>query len=165
MLKFLKYILVGFVVSFLGSIPLGYMNIVGFQVYQKSGLDAVISYLFGVISIEVFVIYFTLVFAGKLSANEKLFRIISFLSIFFLLGLAFVFWSQSQGQADGEDHLAKYAGYAPYWIGVIFNLVNFVQLPFWVGWNLYVVNTGYVSLKSRLKYVYIFGTLCGTFAG
>jgi threonine/homoserine/homoserine lactone efflux protein len=141
------------------------MNIVGFQLYQKLGLAPVLLYLLGVVSVEVFVIYFTLVFAGKLSANKRLFKIISFISIFFLLGLAYVFWAQSKGHAGNHDYISKYIGYAPYWIGVIFNLANFVQLPFWIGWNLYVVNAGYVSVQSRLKYVYIFGTMCGTFSG
>ena len=54
----LKNIFVGFLVSFIGSIPLGYLNVVGFQVYEKSGLSPTVLYLLGVIIIEFFVIYF-----------------------------------------------------------------------------------------------------------
>ena len=58
-MQILKNISVGFLVSFIGSIPLGYLNIVGYEVYKSFGLNETIFYLLGVISIEFFVIYFT----------------------------------------------------------------------------------------------------------
>jgi hypothetical protein len=64
-MQILKNIFVGFLVSFIGSIPLGYLNIVGYEVYKSFGLNETIFYLHGVISIEFFVIYFTLIFANK----------------------------------------------------------------------------------------------------
>ncbi len=68
----LKNIAVGFLVSFLGSIPLGYLNVVGFQLYQKKGLTETVLYLLGVILIEAVVIYLTLIFANQLAQNKKL---------------------------------------------------------------------------------------------
>ena len=71
-MKALKNIVVGFLVSFIGSIPLGYLNIIGFVVYSKSGMNNLLLYLLGVITIEALVIYCTLLFADKLSKNKKL---------------------------------------------------------------------------------------------
>jgi len=68
----LKNIVVGFLVSFIGSIPLGYLNVVGFQLFQKSGLQETILYVLGVTIIEFWVIYFTLIFAKQLAENKKL---------------------------------------------------------------------------------------------
>ncbi|MFT7351846.1 MAG: hypothetical protein ACI9XR_001606, partial [Flavobacterium sp.] len=42
-----KNIFVGFLVSFIGSIPLGYLNIIGFNIFQFSGILSTIHYLFG----------------------------------------------------------------------------------------------------------------------
>ena len=58
----IKNILVGFLVSFIGSIPLGYLNVIGFEIYKYQGLTTTIFYLLGVICIEFFVIYCTLIF-------------------------------------------------------------------------------------------------------
>jgi len=59
-MQIIKNILVGFLVSFIGSIPLGYLNVVGYDVYRNTGLNATIHYLLGVILIEFFVIFGTL---------------------------------------------------------------------------------------------------------
>jgi hypothetical protein len=161
----LKNIIVGFLVSFIGSIPLGYLNIIGYEVYVKSGMDSLIFYLFGVISIEVIVIYFTLVFAEKLASNKKLIKFIEIFSIFFMLLLAYSFYSQSKMEMSRQNDLAAYIDYAPYLIGVILSLLNFIQIPFWTGWNLYLINAKYISVERNIKYLYIIGTLTGTFFG
>jgi hypothetical protein len=161
----LKNIIVGFLVSFIGSIPLGYLNIIGYEVYVKSGMDSLIFYLFGVISIEVIVIYFTLVFAEKLASNKKLIKFIEIFSIFFMLLLAYSFYSQSKMEVSNRNNLAAYIDYAPYLIGVILSLLNFIQIPFWTGWNLYLINAKYISVERNIKYLYIIGTLTGTFFG
>lgn len=61
----LKNTAVGFLVSFLGSLPFGYLNLIGFQVYAEKGFESLIFYLLGVIIVESVVIYSTLLFAKK----------------------------------------------------------------------------------------------------
>lgn len=161
----LKNIFVGFLVSFLGSIPLGYLNIVGFEIFTKFGMNSLIFYLLGVIFIEVFVIYFTLIFAKKLVNNKKLMKTIDILSIFFLLILAFSFYAHSNATNEDQHYLEKYIRYSPFLIGIILNSFNFLQLPFWTGWNLYLMNENYISTENKLKYYYIAGTLIGIFLG
>ena len=95
-MKAIKNIFVGFLISFIGSIPLGYLNIVGFQIYKKLGMANVIWYLGGVIIVEAIVIYFTLIFANKLANNEILLKKIEIFSIFFMLLLAYIFHSQNR---------------------------------------------------------------------
>ena len=164
MIQLLKNIGVGFLVSFIGSLPLGYLNLVGFEVWEESGTEGLTYYLLGVISIEVFVIYFTLIFAEKLAAKKKLIKSIELFSILFMLLLAVIFYSKSQA-THNTNYLSEHPDYSPFWLGVTLNCVNFIQLPFWVGWNLYVINAGFISTKKSLKYYYVAGTLAGTFLG
>lgn len=164
-MKILKNIFVGFLVSFLGSIPLGYLNVAGFEIYSKTGIDSLIFFLFGVVSIEVFVIYFTLIFADKLLQNKKLLKYIELFSIFFMFLLAYIFYSQSGAKASEESVLEKYSNYSPYLLGIVLSCLNFIQVPFWCGWNLYVVNGNYIDPKSNLKFLYVLGTMIGTFCG
>jgi hypothetical protein len=83
-MKAIKNILVGFIVSFIGSIPLGYLNIIGFQIYAEFGIENLVLYLLGVVFVEAFVIYCTLIFANRLINNIKLMRLIDVFGIFFL---------------------------------------------------------------------------------
>jgi len=157
----LKNIAVGFLVSFLGSIPLGYLNVVGFQLFQKSGLTPTIFFLLGVICIELFVIYFTLVFAHTLAKKERLTKYIEGFSVLFMFILAAVFYFSSNSNKNVTDSF----DYVPFVLGIVLSALNFVQIPFWTGWNLYLLNGKYIVIADFGKYVYVLGTITGTFCG
>lgn len=161
----LKNIFVGFLVSFIGSIPLGYLNIVGYEVFKQLGLNETIFYLLGVISIEGLVIYLTLIFAHQLMNNKKLIRFIEGFSVIFMFLLAYIFYSSAAKETAEASVLEKYINYSPYVVGVILSGLNFIQIPFWTGWNLYLLNGNYIQISKSRKYFYIIGTLIGTFAG
>lgn len=164
-MKVVKNILVGFIVSFIGSVPLGYLNIIGFEIYSLLGMNSLIFYLLGVIFVEVFVIYFTLIFANQLVNNKKLMKAIDFFAVFFLLFLAYTFYAQSNQTTENDNGLEKFMMYSPFFIGVFLNCINFLQVPFWTGWNLYLINGNFIVIDKRLKYYYVFGTVVGTFFG
>ena len=164
-MKAIKNILVGFLVSFVGSIPLGYLNIIGFQIYTDFGIENLVLYLLGVVFVEAFVIYFTLIFANRLVNNIKLMRVIDIFGVFFLLFLAYSFYSYSNQTAASPNYLEKYMIYSPFLVGVLLSGINFMQLPFWTGWNLYLINGNYITTTNTLKFYYVGGTLAGTFAG
>lgn len=164
-MKKIKNLLVGLLVSFIGSIPLGYLNIVGFQLYQNFGIDDLIFYILGIIVVEFFVIYFTLIFAKRLSENQKLNKYIEIFGIGFMFFLAFIFYYQSNKTNSYQDNLSEYINYSPFALGIILNCFNFLQLPFWTSWNLYLLNKRFISIEKNNKYFYVFGTVFGIFLG
>lgn len=164
-MKIIKNILVGFIVSFLGSIPLGYLNIIGFEIYTGFGVSNLFLYLLGVLAIEALVIYFTLIFANKLANNKKLMKVIDFFGVFFLVLLAYSFYSHSNQSVSSPYYLEKYIVYSPFLIGLFLSSINFLQLPFWTGWNLYLITGKYIVVSGKFKFYYIIGTLLGTFIG
>lgn len=163
-MKILKNILVGFLVSFIGSIPLGYLNIVGFKIFTAFGLKPTILYLLGVITIEFLVIYFTLLFANHLIKNIKLIRFIEGFSVLFMFILAYIFYASSKSETLKTTAFGNYANY-PFWFGLILSGTNFIQIPFWTSWNLYLLNGKYIEISKARKYFYVLGTISGTFIG
>mgnify|MGYP003606535650 CR=1 FL=1 len=164
-MKAVKNIIVGLIISFVGSLPLGYLNIVGVEVLSKLGMQSLLFYLLGVISIEAVVIYFTVVFSNELVNNKKLMKSIDFFAVFFLLLLAYLFYEYSGQTFEEQNYLQQYVQYSPYVIGFVLCGLNFLQIPFWMGWNLYLINANHIVLLGKLKFHYIFGTLIGTFFG
>lgn len=164
-MKAFKNIIFGFIVSFIGSLPLGYLNIIGVEVFSQLGLDSLVSYLLGVIVVEAVVIYFTVIFANQLVENKKLMKSIDFFAVFFLLLLAYLFYANSYQTNEGHNYLSGYVQYSPFLIGMVLCGLNFLQIPFWMAWNLYLMNANHISLVRKLKFHYIFGTLVGTFWG
>lgn len=161
----IKNIFIGFLVSFIGSIPLGYLNVVGYDVFKKFGINETISYLLGVISIEFFVIFFTLLFANQLIANQKLLKFIEGFSVVFMFVLAFVFYTSASSETTNPSVLERYVNYSSFVFGLILSSLNFIQVPFWTSWNLYLLNGNFIEISKSRKYFYVFGTVFGTFSG
>jgi hypothetical protein len=164
-MKALKNIFFGFIVSFIGSLPLGYLNIIGVEILSKLGMNPLLSYLLGVIAIEAVVIYYTVIFSTQLAENKKLMKSIDFFAVFFLFLIAFLFYSYSNQTQQEHNYLEDYIQYSPFLIGLVLCGLNFLQIPFWMGWNLYLINAKYITLSQKLKFHYILGTLVGTFLG
>jgi len=164
-MKPLKNITAGFIVSFLGSLPLSYLNIIGVEVFSKFGLNSLVFYLVGVIIAQTVVVYFTVIFANQLVNNKKLMKVIDFFAILFLLLLAYLFYTHSNQTVEEHNYLESYVRYSPFLIGMVLCGLNFLQIPFWMAWNLYLMNANHIVLHSKLKFHYIFGTLVGTFWG
>ena len=160
----IKNIFVGFLVSFIGSIPLGYLNVIGFDIYNASGIQPTIFYLFGVILIEFFVIFSTLIFANKLNNNSKLLKFIEAFSIVFMFVLAYVFYSSASSEHANKPFFSN-LGQSFFLTGLLYSSLNFIQIPFWLSWNLYLLNRNYIEVSNTRKYFYIFGTVAGTFFG
>ncbi|OAZ03257.1 hypothetical protein [Flavobacterium succinicans] len=161
----LKNLFFGFLVSFLGSLPLGYLNIVGVAILAHSKWQSLTFYLLGVILVEVLVVYGTILFVNRLVINKKWMRNIDFFAIFFLLGLALAFRLSSRYSVTSVDFLKQYVAYSSFVIGLVLCALNFLQIPFWVGWNLYLVNANRIVLTHRLKHFYLLGIVLGTFWG
>lgn len=164
-MKELKNIGVGFLVSFIGSIPLGYLNVIGFEIYTKSNILQLIYYLFGVLIIEGIVIYGTFYFANKLNMNPKLKKWISIFSVLFLIFLTYYFYPTESENINNQTKDQRFVGFPSFIIGLVLSSLNFAQVPFWLSWNLYLVNKNYISSEKKLGFYYVVGTLFGTFSG
>ena len=160
----IKNIFVGFLVSFIGSIPLGYLNVIGFDIYSSSGLISTVFYLLGVIFIEFIVIFVTLLFANKLNQNKRLLKFIDVFSILFMFVIAFVFYINANSEQINRTVFSN-VNHSFFLAGILYSSLNFIQIPFWLSWNLYLLNRNFIEISKSRKYFYVFGTITGTFFG
>lgn len=161
----LKNILVGFAVSFIGSIPLGYLNLVGYQIYSTSNFSQLNLYLLGVLFVEAIVIYTTLKLSSKLSMNPKWKNYISIFSFIFLLGIALLTYNSISNDSNALDKYSSYLSYSALISGIILSGLNFAQIPFWMSWNLYLTNEKYIFVEDKKGLFYVLGTVVGTYFG
>lgn len=164
-LKIFKNILVGFAISFIGSIPLGYLNLIGYQIYSTSNINQLNLYLFGVLIIEAIVIYTTLKFSSKISMNPKWKNYISVFSFIFLLGIAILTYNSTSNESNALDKYNAYLSYSAFISGIILSCINVAQVPFWMSWNLYLTNEKYIIVEDKNEWFYVLGTIIGTYCG
>lgn len=164
-MKALKNILVGFAVSFIGSIPLGYLNLIGFQIYSTSNLNQLNLYLIGVLLIEAIVIYTTLKLSSKVAMNPKWKNMISIFSFIFLISIAFLTYNSTSSQGNSLEKYNSFLSYSAFISGIILSSINFAQIPFWMSWNLYLTNENYIVTSKKMSLLYVLGTISGTYFG
>lgn len=162
-MKVLRALLAGFVISFIGSVPLGYLNLVGFSIYTQIGISELMAFIAGVILIEAVVISGTFYFAALLSKKKQLQFFLKLFSNFFLIaiGCSLLFSS-----AETQSAIANpFESYGSFQRGVLLSSFNFFQLPFWVAWNIYVISSKFADTKHDRFSFYLGGTLIGTTVG
>jgi hypothetical protein len=102
-----------------------------------------------------------LIFADRLAANTKRTKYIEGFSVLFMFILAVIFYFGSNSKTDYTISF----DYSPFVLGIVLSCLNFIQIPFWTGWNLYLINGNYIEVSKSRKYFYIAGTIVGTFCG
>ncbi|AMA48695.1 MULTISPECIES: hypothetical protein [Flavobacterium] len=162
----IKNIVVGFTISFIGSIPLGYLNIIGLHYYKKSNLFSTLVYLLGVVLIESFIIYFTAKGISRINLNPKLKTKISLFSILFLLLLSYLAKQPVDlEKTNNQVFILKQILEHPLCTGMLFSGLNFSQIPFWLSWNVYILNEKYIIPSQNGLLLYTFGAVVGTYTG
>lgn len=160
----LKNSMAGFMVSFIGSVPLGYLNVIGYGIYKEYGTFALTEYLCGILLAESVYLYGILYLLKDVGLKNGLIKKLGIASIVFLLLLAFFYWPSSQNYQTDEYVPAKII-IIPFLTGLVLNALNFTQVPFWAGWNLYLLNNKSVDFTAKLKHYFVAGAVTGTFLG
>jgi hypothetical protein len=160
----LKNLAVGFLVSLVGSLPMGYINIVALKIFDTQGMPSLISFLLGVVTIEFFLILITLRSAKWLLSHNKVVKAAELLSILFVVLIALSFYMEP-AESGSDISLHFLAAYPPLILGLFLNALNLIQVPFWTGWNIYLIRAEMIDVKGRRKFAYVSGTSAGTFSG
>ena len=159
-----KATLFGFLISLIGSLPLGYLNVMGLQILIEQGHLAIAFYILGIITVEFFVLNIVS-FGAKWLVNQKsLLLFIDVFTILFFLGIGLYFTSNSSNEESfslSQLYLAKY----PLILGVLLNGLNAVQWPYWSGIYIYVFRTKKLRTTQKANYLFITGALLGTVIG
>ena len=159
----IKSVLAGLVVSFIGSVPMGYLNLLAYDIYRTSGWVPMSAFVMGIITVEFFVIMATLRAAKWLLSRPKLVIWMEVFTILFLIAIA-----TGALLSAGNTHAPVIADPGEttrtlYLKGVGLSLINVLQYVFWSGWNVYLMNNGYVGPRMRHHLLYTTGGVGGTY--
>ncbi len=160
----LKIFFVGMLVSFLGSLPLGTLNIAAMQISISDGIKSGILFSVGSLIAEIIYVRLSLVAMDWIRKKEKIFLILEWITVFIVAALAF-FSFYAATQPAVEKNIILSSSLPPIFLGFVMSAVNPVQIPFWFGWST-VLFTKKILLPKKDHYnLYIVGIGFGTFIG
>lgn len=168
--KLLRIFLTGMFISFLGSLPLGTLNIAAMQIAVYKGVAAALFFSSGSLAVEAVYVRLSLVAMDWVRKQEKLFRILEWVTLAIVLALAlssyYAAWhAGANPTARSAEPSYLHTSLHPFILGVVMSAVNPVQIPFWFGWST-VLFTKKVLLPKNSHYnTYIGGIALGTLFG
>lgn len=163
-MNFIRVFFVGLLVSFLGSLPLGTLNIAAMQIAIDQGIRAAMLFSLGSLLAEMIYVRLSLVAMDWVRKQKLLLRILDWLTVLIVTALALSsFYTASQ--AEPAPNLVLGVSLPKVVLGFMMSALNPVQIPFWFGWSA-VLFSRQVLVPDRNQYFfYILGIGCGTFLG
>jgi len=159
-----KAFLLGLIISLIGSLPLGYLNIIGLNILIEQGGLATISFILGIIVVEFFVLKIMSFGARWLVNQKELLLAIDIFTILFFLSIALYFITNISREESFSLSQLRFASY-PFVLGVLLNGSNAVQWPYWSGIYMYIFRTKKLKTTHSANYIFISGALVGTGIG
>jgi len=154
----------GLLISFLGSLPLGTLNIAAMQISISDGFRPAILFSLGSLTAEVVYVRLSLIAMDWVRKQKKLFKILEWLTLAIVVALAVSsFYAAAHPKLHKNVILSSTLN--RYILGLVMSAVNPVQIPFWFGWST-VLFTKKVLLPKNSHYnMYIAGIGIGTLIG
>jgi threonine/homoserine/homoserine lactone efflux protein len=163
-MKLLRIFTTGLFISFLGTLPLGTLNIAAMQISVSDGIRPALLFSLGALLVEVVYVRVSLVAMDWVRKRKKLFHMLEWVTILIIAALAV-----SSFVAAADPHVKKNVILSNtlhrFWLGVMMSAVNPVQIPFWFGWSAALMSKK-ILLPDNYHYnTYITGIGIGTFTG
>ncbi len=164
MLKLLRISLTGLLISFLGSLPLGTLNVAIMQISISDGLLPAFYFGMGSLISEVAYVRLSLMAMDWVRKQKKVFRYLEWVTLAIVLALAVSsFYAALHPQV--KKNIILSSTLHRFWLGLLMSAVNPVQIPFWFGWSTVLFTKGILEPKAIQYNAYISGIGVGTLLG
>ena len=164
MMKLFRIFVTGLFISFLGTLPLGTLNIAAMQISISDGIRPAIYFALGALLIEVIYVRISLVAMDWVRKRKKLFRFLEWFTVLIIAALAVTSFIAAADPAEKKNVLLSYS-FHRFWLGVVLSALNPVQIPFWFGWSTVLFTKKILQPKNSHYNIYIVGIGIGTLIG
>ena len=164
MSKLGRIFLTGLLISFLGTLPLGTLNIAAMQISVSDGIRPAVLFALGALTAEMVYVRLSLIAMDWIRKNEKIFRILEWVTLAIIVALAaFSFYAALLPAVHKNILLSSTLN--RYLLGLLMSALNPMQIPFWFGWSTVLFTKNVLLPKASHYNTYIFGIGLGTFFG
>jgi threonine/homoserine/homoserine lactone efflux protein len=155
----------GMLISFLGSLPLGSLNVSAMQVAITENIKNAIQFSLGVALVEILYVRLSLQGIDWILANQQLFYILEWVTVFIFIVMAVSsFWIASK-KDNAKKNILLNNKMNRFWLGFTMSAINPVQIPFWFIWSTYLLSNK-ILLPVALHFnIYTAGIGTGTLIG
>lgn len=162
--KLLRIFLWGLLISFLGSLPLGTLNVAAMQIGIQESIAQAMYFSLGSLLVEMIYVRLSLVGVDWIRKQEKLMKAMEWFTLLIIVALAV-----GSFVAAAKDNEAKNVflnnNMHRFLLGMFMCAINPVQIPFWFGWSTVLFNKKVLEPVKSHYNMYIVGIGLGTLIG
>lgn len=158
-------LLIGLLVSFLGQLPLGYINVMAVKIAVDKSPKKAIHFAGGIAIVEV--LYVALIMYGLssfLSHSLYIKWVQLGTSIAFIIAAIFILIKWNKQPKTNETNIQK-PNPNSFLYGLFISATNVAQFPFWIIWISYFINLKWLTNTNIGNNLFILGTGFGTLLG
>jgi len=165
MIEILKVFFIGFLISFLGQLPLGNMNLTATQLSVQENFRNAWKYGLGIVLVEV--IYLRLALTGMdwVVEHKQLFMIMGWLTVIVFIALGVLAFIIARKQTSAKKGLLLNNKMNRFLLGVVVSAINPAQVPFWFLWSTQLLNSKVLSPTNAQFNLFTAGAGLGSLAG
>jgi threonine/homoserine/homoserine lactone efflux protein len=168
-LKLLRILGWGLLISFLGSLPLGTLNVAAMQLGIYESIYNAMLFSFGSLLVEMVYVRISLVGISWIQKQQKLMNALQWITfgIIVLLAVGSFYAAMQTSEANNNTGVNPYAnvGVNRFLLGAGLCAINPVQIPFWFGWSTVLFEKKILEPVKQQYNFYIVGIGIGTLAG
>jgi threonine/homoserine/homoserine lactone efflux protein len=154
----------GALISFLGSLPLGVLNVTATQLSVENGVYTAFTFAIGAMIVELTYVFFTLRAMDWVSKRIKLFRLFEWVTTALILALAINSLIAAINMQRISSIIPAEATHA-FFSGMLLSALNPLHIIFWFGWSTILIEKKILHNNKNNYNFYTTGIGLGTIAG
>jgi len=159
-----KIFFIGMLISFLGSLPLGTLNIAAMQISISDGVTHAMQFSLGSLLAEMIYVRLSLVAMDWVRKREFFFKMLEWITLAIVLILAASSFYAALSPTVKENVFLS-SPLPKFILGFSMSAVSPAQIPFWFGWSTVLFTKKVLLPRNDYYNSYIGGIGVGTFAG
>lgn len=165
MIRGFKIFCWGWFISFLGSLPLGTLNVAAMQIGIEDGVKSAILFCLGSMLVEMIYVRLSLIGIDWIGKQQKIMNLMQWISLAIVVALAIgSFVAAAKGGVDAKNPILDNT-INRFLLGAIGCAINPIVVIFWFGWSTILFEKK-ILIPNNLQYnFYIVGIGIGAFAG
>jgi len=163
-MKLLRIFCMGLFISFLGTLPLGTLNIAAMQLSINDGVRPAIYFSIGALTVEIVYVRISLAGIDWIRRQKKIFLLLEWCTLLVLVALAIASFLAAAKTAVNRNVILS-NGTPRFFLGMAMSAVNPLQIPFWFGWSTLLFSRKLLEPRHDHYNAYVIGIGTGTLVG
>lgn len=165
MTKIIKVFFWGLIISFLGSLPLGTLNVAAMQIGIQESIREALWFSMGSLLVEMIYVRISLVGIDWVRKQQKLMKAMEWITLLIIVALAIGSFIAAAKSHGGAKNVLLNNNMHRFFLGMLMCAINPVQIPFWFGWSTVLFTKKVLEPQPSFYNTYIVGIGIGTLMG